>query len=311
MLAMNNPEKPLFERLTRRELEILDLLAEGLTSKEIAERLTLAVSSVRWYVQQIYGKLGVNGKRQAINRACELGLIKSAPERLILPTESNQPGSNPMQPLPTGTVTFLFTDIVGSTTLWERDPVAMEAAIEIHNAILRQAIQTNGGVVFKTVGDEFQVAFSTAPQALRAALQAQRNLAAALWNELGPMEVRMGIHTGVAYLDDSGDEYAVSHTKNRGHRVMEAANGGQILISQESADLCQRSLPESVVLKDLGEHHIRNWKDPEHFYQVSAPDLVGSFPPLRTQAEPKHNLPVQLTSFIGRREGNRPHRGSL
>ena len=205
-----------------------------------------------------------------------------------------------MSNLPVGTITFLFSDIEGNTPLWEKDPQAMDAAIQIHHAILRQVIAANGGVIFKIVGDEFQAAFPTAPQALLAALQAQLGLLSASWNELGPLRVRMGIHTGEAHLDEHGDEYAVSHTKNRGHRVMEAGHGGQILLSQESADLCQRNLPHEVILKDLGEHHIRNWKLPEHFYQVVATDLPKDFPPLRTQAEPKHNLPVQLTSFVGR-----------
>jgi predicted ATPase/class 3 adenylate cyclase len=207
-----------------------------------------------------------------------------------------------MKNLPVGTVTFLFTDIEGNTPLWERDPAAMDAAMQIHNSILRQAIEANGGTVFKTVGDEFQAAFPTAPQALSAALEAQRGLQAANWNELGPLRARMGMHTGEAHLDEHGDEYAVSHTKNRGHRVMEAGHGGQVLLSQESADLCQRTLPPGVILKDLGEHHIRNWKLPERFYQVVTPDLPKDFPQLRTQVEPKHNLPVQLTSFIGRKQ---------
>jgi class 3 adenylate cyclase len=206
-----------------------------------------------------------------------------------------------MNNLPVGTVTFLFSDIEGNTPLWERDSQAMDAAMQIHHAILRQAIADNGGVVFKVIGDEFQAAFPTALQALLAALQAQRGLQAAAWNELGPLRVRMGMHTGEAHLDAQGDEYAVSHTKNRGHRVMEAGHGDQILLSQESVELCQRSLPEGVTLKDLGEHHIRNWNIPEHFYQVVSPDLPKDFPPLRTQVEPRHNLPAQLTSFIGRK----------
>ncbi len=205
-----------------------------------------------------------------------------------------------MSELPTGTVTFLFSDVEGNTPLWERDSQAMDAALQIHHAILRQAIADNGGAVFKTIGDEFQAAFPTALQALLAALQAQRGLHSATWNELGALRVRMGMHTGEAHLDAQGDEYAVSHTKNRGHRVMEAGHGGQILLSQECADLCRRDLPFGVYLKDLGEHHIRNLRLPERFFQVIAPDLPKDFPPLRTQVEPKHNLPVQLTSFVGR-----------
>ena len=202
--------------------------------------------------------------------------------------------------LPTGTVTFLFTDIEGSTPLWERAPAAMEAALEVHNGVLQSAITAQGGVVFKFVGDEFSAAFPTAPQALAAAIEAQRGLLTAPWNELGALRVRMGIHTGEAHLDNIGDEYAVSHTKNRASRVMSAGHGGQILLSQESADLCERALPEGVHLKDLGQHRLKGLSRLEHLYQVVAPGLREDFPPLRTLETHPYNLPLQLTSFIGR-----------
>jgi class 3 adenylate cyclase len=128
--------------------------------------------------------------------------------------------------LPTGTVTFLFTDIQGSTPHWEREPEKMAAALQIHNAALRKAIEAHGGAVFKTVGDAFQAAFPTAPQALSAATEGQRLLQEASWNELGPLKVRMGLHTGEAELDPGGDEYAVSHTENRAARIMSAAHEG-------------------------------------------------------------------------------------
>jgi predicted ATPase/class 3 adenylate cyclase len=216
------------------------------------------------------------------------------------PAASGTPEFRAGQTLPVGTITFLFTDIEGNTPLWERDPQAMEAAMHTHNHALRLAIEAHGGVVFKIVGDEFQVAFPTAPQALAGALAAQRALLSADWNELGPLWVRMGIHTGEAHLDEQGDEYAVGPTKNRGHRVMESAHGGQVLLSQESADLCERSLPPGVYFKDLGEHRVKNLQRLEHLYQVVAPDLQQDFPPTRTQIRPRHNLPRQLTNFIGR-----------
>jgi class 3 adenylate cyclase len=126
-------------------------------------------------------------------------------------------------PLRSGTVTFPFTDIQGSTPLWEREPEKMAAALQVHNAALRQAIQANGGWVFKIVGDAFQVAFATAPQALQTAIEGQRALQSAAWNELGPLQVRMGLHTGEAQLDPGGDEFAVSHTKNRVAQMGEAS----------------------------------------------------------------------------------------
>lgn len=182
--------------------------------------------------------------------------------------------------LPTGTVTFLFTDIQGSTPLWESQPEKMAQALQVHNTALRGAIQANGGAVFKTVGDAFQAAFPTAPQALKAAIEGQKALAAASWNELGELKVRMGIHSGKAELDPDGDEYAVSHTKNRVGRVMSAAQGGQVLLSLAAAELLRGHLPMQVSLKDLGEHRLKGLLIPEHLFQVQAPDLPIAFEPL-------------------------------
>jgi class 3 adenylate cyclase len=204
-------------------------------------------------------------------------------------------------PLPAGTITLLFTDIQGSTPLWERAPEKMAQALQIHNATIRQAIEAHGGVVFKTIGDAFQAAFATAPQALKAAIDGQRALQSAPWNELGPLNVRMGLHTGEAEPDPGGDEYAVSHTKNRIGRIHSVACGGQILLSQETAELVRRTLPDGVTLKDMGEHRLKGMQWLEHLYQVCAPELPSSFPQLATAIiHPMHNLPIQLTSFIGR-----------
>jgi len=203
--------------------------------------------------------------------------------------------------LPVGTVTFLFTDIEASTPRWEREPEQMTTALEVHNATLRRAIEANGGVVFKTVGDEFQAAFATAPQALKAAIESQRALQSAPWNELRELKVRMGLHTGEAELDPGGDEYAVSHTKNRAGRIRSAAQGGQILLSQESADLVMRKLPEGVTLRDLGEHRLKkDMEILERLHQVCASGLPQEFPPLGTTITCPNNLPLQMTSFIGR-----------
>ena len=150
------------------------------------------------------------------------------------------------------------------------------------------------------MGDAFQAAYGTAPQALKAAIEGQRVLQSARWNELGPLRVRMGLHTGEAELDPGGDEYAVSHTKNRAARIMSAAHGGQILISQETKDLVDHQLPPEVSLKDLGEHRLKGMAIQEHLFQVSAPGLGQEFPQLATGTTHPHNLPIQLTSFIGR-----------
>src|SRR4051812_45030615 len=128
-----------------------------------------------------------------------------------------------MPELPSGTVTFLFTDIEGSTPLWEREPERMRAALAQHNAIVRQAIDAQRGFVFKVIGDAFQTAFARPADGLAAALAAQRVLEAAEWPTSTPLRVRMGLHTGPAELE--GAEYAVAHTLNRVARIMAAAHG--------------------------------------------------------------------------------------
>jgi class 3 adenylate cyclase/predicted ATPase/DNA-binding CsgD family transcriptional regulator len=192
-------------------------------------------------------------------------------------------------PLPTGTVTFLFTDIQGSTPLWEQEPHKMADALQIHNTALRQVIEAHAGVVIKTVGDAFQAAFPTAPQALRAAIEGQRALGDAAWNELGPLKVRMGLHTGEAVLDPSGDEYIVSHTKNRAARIMSAAHGGQILLSLTVAELLRGHQPSQVTLKDLGEHHLKGMLQPERIFQALAPGLSAEIAALDAQPPAQPN----------------------
>jgi class 3 adenylate cyclase len=204
--------------------------------------------------------------------------------------------------LPSGTVTFLFTDIQGSTPLWEQVPADMQVAIAQHHHILRQAIESNGGYVTQIIGDAFQAAFTLATQALSAALDAQRGLKAEQWpSTVGEIAVRMGIHTGPAEPDSKGDAaYAVSHTLNRAARIMSAGHGEQILLSLEAASLVERELPEEVRLIDLGEHHLKGMAQRERLFQVDAPGLAKNFPPLTSGREHPHNLPVQLTSLIGR-----------
>ena len=202
--------------------------------------------------------------------------------------------------LPTGTVTFLFTDIEVSTPHWEQHPELMEEALKLHNHILFEAIISNEGKVFKLVGDEFQAVFRTAPQALQAAIDIQFSLRDADWNELGPIKSRIGLHTGEAYHDDIGDEYAVSPTKNRVGRIRSAAHGEQILLSKECADLCETKLPDGIQLKFLGEYRMKGLTRLEPLYQVVMPGLREDFPPLATLTTPKNNLPLELTSFIGR-----------
>ncbi len=200
--------------------------------------------------------------------------------------------------LPTGTVTFLFTDIEGSTKLAQEHPDTWQEMHERHNDILRHAIEAQGGYVFRIIGDAFCAAFETAGEALRAALDAQIGLQAKNWE--GPsIRVRMGLHTGHAELQQDGD-YLGYLTLTRVQRVMSAAYGGQVLLSSSTAELVRGELPETVSLRDMREHRLKGLAQPEHLWQVNAAGLLQDFPPLGTLSGISSSLPVQLTSFIGR-----------
>ena len=190
-----------------------------------------------------------------------------------------------MHDLPIGTVTFLFTDIVGSTPLWEKMPRAMRASLAMHNDILSTTIQAHGGRVFKVIGDAFQAAFVDPAQAVEAAIATQLALGAASWNETGQIQVRMGIHAGQAEMGDG--DYIASHTLNRVARIMSAGHAGQILLSLTMAELVRGNLPGDVRLKDLGEHYLKGMSHPEHIFQVIAPGLMEEFPPLATKHVPR------------------------
>ncbi len=203
-----------------------------------------------------------------------------------------------MTNLPSGTVTFLFTDIEGSTKLAREHPNKFELLRQRHHAILHSAMDAHQGYVFQIIGDAFCVAFSTAGEALQAAGQAQKDLYAENWGDL-PIKVRVGIHTGKAEVQDSG-EYTGYLTLSRVQRVMSAGHGGQTLLSQVTQELVRDELPENVFLHDLGEHRLKDLIRPEHIYQLDISGLPADFPPIKTLDSYRHNLPVQMTSFIGR-----------
>ena len=196
---------------------------------------------------------------------------------------------------PTGTVTFLFTDIEGSTQLWEHHPEAMKAALAEHDRILRASIEARGGYVFKTVGDAFCAAFSTAPDALEACLAAQKELVKPLHGL--DIRVRMGFHTGAAEERD-GDYFGPP--LNRAARLMSAGHGGQTLLSQASYDLVRDALSAGIGLRDLGEKRLKDLIRPERMWQVTVEGQNSEFAPLKTLESFAHNLPVQMTSFVGR-----------
>jgi predicted ATPase/class 3 adenylate cyclase len=199
-------------------------------------------------------------------------------------------------PPPTGTTTFLFTDIEASTRLRQAHPEAFAASLALHHTLLRQAIETHAGYVFKIIGDAFCAAFPTALQALQAAVNAQQSLQRADWHA-APLRVRMGLHTGTAdFRDGDYDGFALALVT----RLMSAGHGGQVLLSRVTADLVSGSLPPGLTLRDLGQHRLKDVVRPEHIFQLLAPSLPADFPPLRTQEATPGHLPAQLTSFIGR-----------
>jgi predicted ATPase/class 3 adenylate cyclase len=205
--------------------------------------------------------------------------------------------------LPTGTVTFLFTDIEGSTKHWQQDPDAMRAALARHHELLQTAIASNGGYVFQIVGDAFCAAFHTAPEGLAAAIAGQRALTRERWTDAVPILVRMAIHTGTAEIragDYKSGEYASGLTLSRAARLLSAAHGGQILVSAPTQQLVRDQLPGSIELRDLGGVRLRDLAVREHVFQVVAPDLPVTFPAPRGVDVALNNLPVQLTRFIGR-----------
>src|SRR5829696_4251440 len=175
-----------------------------------------------------------------------------------------------MPDLPSGTVTFLFTDIEAGTALWERDREAMAAAVERHHAIVRTAIETHQGVLFKFVGDGVQAAFPTAPDAVAAAAP--------------------------------HDEDYLAPGLNRLARLMSAAHGGQVLLTVVTQNLARDALPLHASLRDLGEHPLRDLYQPQQVFQLLHPALPADFPPIRSLATGPNNLPVQLTPFLGREE---------
>ena len=205
---------------------------------------------------------------------------------------------------PTGTVSFLFTDIEGSTALAQAYPSLLPALLTRHHAILNEAAEAHAGHVFLIVGDAFCVAFATASDALDAAIDAERALQREAWAPAA-IRVRIGIHTGAAVTtsdDDRSGGYSGYATLALTQRVMSSAYGQQILLSGTAADLVRNRLPPNVTLLDLGANRLKGWNDPEHLWQVLGPDLRSDFPPLPTLEGAPNNLPVQVTSFVGRED---------
>ncbi len=199
---------------------------------------------------------------------------------------------------PSGSVTFLFTDIEGSTRLWEKNPQAMKSAFHRQEMILRSSIAQQSGYAYKMIGDAFQAAFQQASQGLQAAIGAQRRLLAKSWGET-EIRVRMALHTGLT--EERGDDY-VGPELNRIARLLDCGHGGQILMTHVTAGLLQAQLPADCRLEDLGQHHLKDLIQPEQIFQVVVSGLPAKFPPLKTLESMSRNLRNQATVFVGRRQ---------
>ena len=210
--------------------------------------------------------------------------------------------------LPTGTVTFLFTDIEGSTPLWERSPAAMRSALAEHYRSLEIAVESHGGSVVKTMGDGIMAVFDAASDALAACVAAQRVLqqptvegAAVNASDVPtlPLRVRMGLHTGEA--ETRGGDYFGSPL-NVAARIMGVAHGGQVLLSSVTAEIVRGQLPPGVSLKSVGACTLKGVSEPVHLEQLVAQDLRADFPPPSGAGPTEDTLPSPLTSFVGRKQ---------
>ncbi|MGA8532971.1 MAG: tetratricopeptide repeat protein [Candidatus Tumulicola sp.] len=202
-------------------------------------------------------------------------------------------------PAPSGTVTFLFSDIEGSTQRWDHNRAAMQEALRVHDHVMRRALEANGGHVFKTVGDAFCVAFATPESATAAALDAQRALGATDFSAVDDLRVRMAINTGTADERD-GDYFGPA--LNRVARLLVLGHGGQVLLSRMAAELVRENPPPGVTLTDLGEYVLKGLEEREHVFQLAAPDLQRDFPELSAPLEHPWLVPDAMHTryFTGR-----------
>ena len=279
-------------RITQRELAI----AVGYSDTQISrmeqnQRVPDATTLTALFVPALY----IEQEPKWVIRLLELAKSAHGDSTLVADV-NDKPGT--LHDLPSGTVTFLFTDIEGSTKLSQQHPDAMPDLLARHHEILNQAIEAHKGYVFQIVGDSFSAAFHSAIDALNAALDAQRYLRNEAWTPAS-IKVRMGIHTGTAQLNEE-KQYSGYTTLASTQRIMSAGHGGQVLLSGTTRELVRDILPKDSELHDLGEKRLKDLLRPEHLYQLNITGLLTTFPPLKTLDLFPNNLPVQLTTFIGR-----------
>ena len=295
--------------------------AAGLTQEQLAQQISCSTSALRkleaeerrpsgQVVQQLARIFNIPSDEQATFLKFARGDWEAAPAGGMenAPWRGTQPSEDEYLARPRiHLATFFFTDIEGSTKLWESAPEKMRVALQHHHAILQEATSSNSGEVFQTIGDAFCAVFATASNALSAAVSAQRALYQASWDLPFSIRVRIGIHTGEAEPLKHGSStggYASNPTMNRVARILNAAHGGQVLLSSVTKELLKDTLPANTELRDLGKHYLKDLARPEHLFQLDIAGFPSIFPPLKT-LNARHNLPVQLTSFVGREKRNR------
>jgi predicted ATPase/class 3 adenylate cyclase len=308
------------ERL--RDLHLRALLAQAQAHLEagrggravIAAREALAVAELREASYRLLMQaLAATGERAEALRVWERCRVMLADQLGVDPAPETEavylsllgqpsPPQPPVQPaLPTGVVTFLLTDIEGSTRLWEANPDGMAEALARHDQLAARAVAAQGGVLLKTrgEGDSTFSVFASVSQAVAAAIGLQTALVGESFPEAIALRVRAAVHTGEAELRE-GDYFG--STVNRAARLRAIAHGGQILCAQSSAQLLEDRLPEGAALRSLGSHRLQDLARPEAVFQLVHPDLPADFPPLRSLESLPNNLPAQLTSFVGREQ---------
>jgi predicted ATPase/class 3 adenylate cyclase len=299
------------ERSTFGELLKRHRLAAGLSQEELAERAGVS----RRGVSDLERGARTN-PRPATTRllADALGLAESERAAFLAAALANAPSdvraepatvpparANPAEPnvagLPSGTVTFLFTDIEGSTRLLHQLGERYSEVLGAQQRILRQAFAAHGGHEVDTQGDSFFAAFPTARGAIACAVEAQRALAAEPWPQGVQVRVRMGLHSGAPQL--VGSRY-VGLDVHRAARIAAAGHGEQVLVSAATAELIRHGLPEGTSLRDLGAHRLKDLQQADRVYQVVVPGLPSEFPTLKVLDARPHNLPVQPSPLVGR-----------
>src|SRR6266540_306848 len=261
----------------------------------LADKLALAADERTAFIQAARAELGADRlppPSQSVGRSAFVPASR-------MPASPPEEASSPSMPLPSGTVTFLFTDIQGSTGLWERHQREMPAALARHDALLHELVIAHGGAVFKTVGDSMLAAFAQAPDALAAALAIQRAVAAEPWELPELLQVRMALHSGSTEVRD-GDYFGPA--LNRAARLLAVGHGGQVLLSLATEQLVREHLPPDAALRDLGTHRLKDLSLVEQIFQLVAPDLPATFPALNSLDARRTNLPAQPTALIGREQ---------